>query len=154
MAVLLFQFYGICYSYNFLALNFLRCCVLSGQIILVCQFLDLLWISRASFWSFLSLIFLMKFSYVVSCFCPYFISGNKSMLVYACDCSNETLNRAKEIVDASNIVSIQQRFKTFYSDFAFTGFPKWLFCDSCRLILPHKQKDCLSSGWLTVLKNF
>ncbi|XP_015576535.2 tRNA N(3)-methylcytidine methyltransferase METTL6 [Ricinus communis] len=73
------------------------------------------------------------------------LRGNKRIFVYACDCSNETLDRAQEIVNASNIVSVQGRFKTFYSDFAFTGFPKWLLCDSCRLILPHKQEECLSS---------
>ncbi|XP_050221787.1 uncharacterized protein LOC126671982 [Mercurialis annua] len=73
------------------------------------------------------------------------LRGNKSIYVYACDCSNETLGRAKAIVDASDIVSVQQRFKAFYADFAVTGFPKWLLCHSCRGVLPQKQSECLSS---------
>ncbi|KAF2307014.1 hypothetical protein GH714_023297 [Hevea brasiliensis] len=73
------------------------------------------------------------------------LRGNKSIIVYACDCSTETLEKAKQIVDATDIVSVQNRFKPFYCDFAFTGFPKWFLCDSCPLIPPPKQQECFSS---------
>ncbi|KAJ4836211.1 hypothetical protein Tsubulata_021273 [Turnera subulata] len=60
-----------------------------------------------------------------TCFC----SGNKDIVVYACDCSNETLERARENVDSSNVVAGQARFRTFCCDFAATGFPRWLVYD-------------------------
>ncbi|GKV27315.1 hypothetical protein SLEP1_g59894 [Rubroshorea leprosula] len=60
------------------------------------------------------------------------LRGNKTIILYACDCSNETLERAKEFVAASNIVSLEHRFHPFYCDFATFGFPKWLSCGSCR----------------------
>lgn len=74
--------------------------------------------------------------------------GNKSMIVYACDCSTETLDTARQNVDAAEIASINDRFKPFYCDFALTKFPKWLICDSCR---SQKQHECSSPGFLLFL---
>lgn len=70
------------------------------------------------------------------------LRGNKDIIVYACDCSSETLERAKEIVHSSSIFAVQNRFHPFFCDFAFTGFPKWLVCDSCIESLSLKQQEC------------
>ncbi|XP_065853983.1 uncharacterized protein [Euphorbia lathyris] len=70
------------------------------------------------------------------------LRGNKSIAVYACDCCTETLDTAKQNVDAANIVSINHRFKPFHCDFAFTRFPKWLICNSCRSFFSNKQQQC------------
>ncbi|KAG5232668.1 methyltransferase protein [Salix suchowensis] len=72
------------------------------------------------------------------------LRGNKDIIVYACDCSSETLERAKEIVHSSSIFAVQNRFHPFFCDFAFTGFPKWLVCDSCIESLSLKQQECSS----------
>ncbi|GAV66780.1 Methyltransf_23 domain-containing protein [Cephalotus follicularis] len=72
------------------------------------------------------------------------LRGNRNVIVYACDCSCEILERAKEFVGASDLASVQQRFHPFYCDFSATGFPKWLACDSCRSFVPQKQHGCFS----------
>ncbi|KAJ6757377.1 METHYLTRANSFERASE-RELATED [Salix koriyanagi] len=72
------------------------------------------------------------------------LRGNKDIIVYACDCSSETLERAKEIVHSSSIFAVQNRFHPFFCDFACTGFPKWLVCDSCIESLSLKQQECSS----------
>ncbi|KDP23696.1 hypothetical protein JCGZ_23529 [Jatropha curcas] len=70
------------------------------------------------------------------------LRGNKNVIVYACDCSAETLQKAKEVADdAANIVSVQYRFKPFCCDFALSGFPKWLFCNSCKLAKKRFSSD-------------
>ncbi|CAK7341055.1 unnamed protein product [Dovyalis caffra] len=74
------------------------------------------------------------------------LRGNKDIIVYACDCSSETLERAKEIVHSTNIFIVQNRFHPFFCDFAFTGFPKWLVCDSCKEIFSLKQQQCSAEG--------
>ncbi|OMO72000.1 Methyltransferase-like protein [Corchorus capsularis] len=69
------------------------------------------------------------------------LRGNKKIVLYACDCSYETLERAKEFVAGSNIVLAEHRFRPFYCDFATTGFPKWLACEYRR---EPKDQNCLS----------
>ncbi|CAN1233391.1 tRNA N(3)-methylcytidine methyltransferase METTL6 [Linum perenne] len=54
------------------------------------------------------------------------LRGNKNISVYACDCSNQTLVRVKEILDA-NLADAVDRFFAFFCDFASTGFPGWHF---------------------------
>lgn len=74
----------------------------------------------------------------------FFCSGNKDIIVYACDCSSEILERTKEFVGASDIASVKNRFFPFYCDFCTTGFPDWLACNYCRGSQPQKQHDCFS----------
>ncbi|XWS58386.1 hypothetical protein CRYUN_Cryun08bG0029900 [Craigia yunnanensis] len=69
------------------------------------------------------------------------LRGNEKIILYACDCSNETLERAKEFVAASNVASVEHRLHPFYCDFATTGFPKWLACDYCREIFSLKDQS-------------
>ncbi|WCJ43827.1 Methyltransferase family protein [Euphorbia peplus] len=70
------------------------------------------------------------------------LRGNKSIRVYACDCSTQTLDIAKQNVDAAQILSVDHRFKSFHCDFAFTNFPSWLICNSCRSFFSDKQQQC------------
>ncbi|XP_004302075.1 PREDICTED: methyltransferase-like protein 6 [Fragaria vesca subsp. vesca] len=60
------------------------------------------------------------------------LRGNEKVTVYACDCSTEALERVKETIYASNIVSIEHRFHTFCCDFSTSGFPSWLACNPCQ----------------------
>ncbi|KAI5398215.1 hypothetical protein KIW84_063850 [Lathyrus oleraceus] len=61
---------------------------------------------------------------------------NKDVIVYACDCSDETLDRAKEIINANananGVDSFKHRFHTFCCDVSTNGFPNWLACNHCR----------------------
>lgn len=59
-------------------------------------------------------------------------SGNENIIVYACDCSTEALDRVKETIDASNIAAVEHRFHPFCHDFSVTAFPTWLACNPCR----------------------
>lgn len=59
------------------------------------------------------------------------LRGKDNILVFACDCSTEALERATEIIHASNVVSARTRFRPFCWDFSLCRFPKWLICDSC-----------------------
>ncbi|XP_022746450.1 methyltransferase-like protein 6 isoform X2 [Durio zibethinus] len=72
------------------------------------------------------------------------LRGNEKIILYACDCSNETLERAKEFIAASNVASVEHRLHPFYCDFATTGFPKFLACDYCREMFSCKDQNCLS----------
>ncbi|GMY20401.1 tRNA N(3)-methylcytidine methyltransferase METTL6 [Fagus crenata] len=71
------------------------------------------------------------------------LRGNEHIIVYACDCSSETLERAEEIIDAATVVSVRHRFRTFCCDFSVTGFPKWLVCHTCQEVFLQKQQNCL-----------
>ncbi|XVF57167.1 hypothetical protein PTKIN_Ptkin06aG0182500 [Pterospermum kingtungense] len=77
------------------------------------------------------------------------LRGNEKIILYACDCSNETLERAKEFIAASNIASVEHRLHPFYCDFARTGFPKWLACDYCREKISPRDQYCLSDAHKT-----
>ncbi|XWS64739.1 hypothetical protein CRYUN_Cryun05aG0029500 [Craigia yunnanensis] len=68
------------------------------------------------------------------------LRSNEKVIPYACDCSNETLERAKEFVAASNIAFGEHRFHPFYCHFATTGFPKWLACDYADKFLHSRIK--------------
>lgn len=52
--------------------------------------------------------------------------------VYACDCSVEALERAKQNLEYADIDYVMERFHPFCCDFSTIQFPKWLACDSCR----------------------
>ncbi|XP_057424483.1 uncharacterized protein LOC130718052 [Lotus japonicus] len=62
------------------------------------------------------------------------LRANKDVVVYACDCSNETLERAKEIISgsATGVASFKHRFHTFFCDFSTNGFPDWLAYNPCQ----------------------
>ncbi|KAG6599337.1 Methyltransferase-like protein 6 [Cucurbita argyrosperma subsp. argyrosperma] len=60
------------------------------------------------------------------------LRGNENIVIYACDCSTETLERAKEIINDVGIASLKDRFCPFYCDFSTSKFPTWLACNSCR----------------------
>ena len=77
--------------------------------------------------------------------------ANKDIVVYACDCSDETLDKAKEIINEnSNAVDLfMNRFHTFCCDFSTTGFPNWLACNPCRDKFL-QQQSCLS-GYFALL---
>ncbi|XP_043716812.1 tRNA N(3)-methylcytidine methyltransferase METTL6 [Telopea speciosissima] len=74
------------------------------------------------------------------------LRGKQSSAVYACDCSKEALDRAKEMIDAADGILIKDRFHPFVCDFSRNGFPKWLVCDSCRRDSLQKHRDFLSDG--------
>ncbi|QHO38254.1 Methyltransferase-like protein [Arachis hypogaea] len=72
------------------------------------------------------------------------LRANKDVIVYACDCSDETLERAKEILGAATIVAFSHRFRTFCCDVSTDGFPNWLVCNPCRDRVLQKPSMCLS----------
>lgn len=61
-----------------------------------------------------------------------FCSVKERTHVYACDCSVEALERAKENLECADIEHVMERFHPFCCDFSTTEFPKWLACDTCR----------------------
>lgn len=67
------------------------------------------------------------------------LRAKDSAIVYACDCSSEALERAKEIIHAANVNSPKHRFHPFCCDFSVNGFPKWLACNSCKETFLQKQ---------------
>ena len=83
-------------------------------------------------------------------------SGRDNIIIYACDCSNEALERANRMIEVSNVGSVAHRFHLFHYDFSTTGFPKWLACDSCKGNFLQKQHDQFSGCGLHIihLKNF
>lgn len=71
------------------------------------------------------------------------LRGNETIIVYACDCSNEALNRAKDMINAANLVSAMHRFHPFLCDFSTSRFPMWLACGSCRKsFFPKEYINC------------
>lgn len=74
----------------------------------------------------------------------YLFSGNKSISLYACDCSKEALERAKENIEAANINLAKERFYPFQCDFSASRFPNWLACTACRENFFQKQSMCIS----------
>ncbi|KAL8210572.1 hypothetical protein R6Q57_005009 [Mikania cordata] len=76
----------------------------------------------------------------------------ENVLVFACDCSTEALDRATEIIYASNAVSARSRFRPFCWDFSLCRFPKWLICDSCYETSLQKQNSEGDSTDITSLK--
>ncbi|XP_030520621.1 tRNA N(3)-methylcytidine methyltransferase METTL6 isoform X1 [Rhodamnia argentea] len=71
------------------------------------------------------------------------LRGNEDVIVYACDCSSEALEYAKEMLDSLNQASIGRRFHPFLCDFSLDGFPMWLACGPCRET--SLRKHCCSS---------
>ncbi|KAJ8526319.1 hypothetical protein K7X08_028796 [Anisodus acutangulus] len=74
------------------------------------------------------------------------LRGNKSISLYACDCSEEALERAKENIGAANINLGKERFHPFQCDFSASGFPNWLVCSSCCGSFFQKQNVCSSDA--------
>uniref|UniRef100_A0A803PZY1 Uncharacterized protein n=1 Tax=Cannabis sativa TaxID=3483 RepID=A0A803PZY1_CANSA len=72
------------------------------------------------------------------------LRGNENIIIYACDCSPEILERAKHIVDDSNVVALRHRFHPFYCDLSVTGFPSWLACNQCRDLNLQTHESCVS----------
>ncbi|KAF1879085.1 hypothetical protein Lal_00047757 [Lupinus albus] len=60
------------------------------------------------------------------------LRANKYVVIYACDCSNETLERAKEIISATKVVSYIHRIHTFCCDLSTDVFPNWLAYNPCQ----------------------
>lgn len=79
-------------------------------------------------------------------------SCKENILVYACDCSTEALERATENIHVSNVVSPKTRFLTFCWDFSTSRYPKWLLCDSCSETPFQKQNNERSITDITSLK--
>lgn len=61
-----------------------------------------------------------------------FCSSSPSITVYACDCSEDTLEKANEIVCSTKGVDVKDRFHPFVLDISKETFPDWLFCKSCQ----------------------
>ncbi|KAJ1694831.1 hypothetical protein LUZ63_011529 [Rhynchospora breviuscula] len=60
------------------------------------------------------------------------LRARESVVVYACDCSEEILEKAKEIVVTAKSITPKNRFVPFVLDFNNNEFPEWLFCTSCQ----------------------
>ncbi|KAJ3688890.1 hypothetical protein LUZ61_018054 [Rhynchospora tenuis] len=60
------------------------------------------------------------------------LRARESIVVYACDCSEEILEKAKEIVVTAKCITSNNRFVPFVLDFNNNEFPEWLFCTSCQ----------------------
>lgn len=69
------------------------------------------------------------------------LRANGSVVVYACDCSMDALERAREMVDAATPVSEACRFHAFYCDLSLESFPSWICCLSCRESFQAQAKD-------------
>lgn len=77
----------------------------------------------------------------------YFLcSGNENIIIYACDCSTETLERAKDILNDAGFASLKDRFHPFYCDFSISKFPTWLACNSCRGNTFQQQQSFTTPG--------
>ncbi|KAI3894501.1 hypothetical protein MKW92_033084 [Papaver armeniacum] len=70
------------------------------------------------------------------------LRGKHSTIVYACDCSPEALDRAKEIIETADGVSAKHRFCPFVCDFSVNKFPNWLICITCRRTSMKQLVDC------------
>ncbi|CDO99971.1 unnamed protein product [Coffea canephora] len=67
------------------------------------------------------------------------LRAKENIVVYACDCSNEALDRAKENIAAANLISAEHRYHPFLCDISTSGFPEWLACSSSQ------ERFCKSS---------
>ncbi|KAK4403940.1 tRNA N(3)-methylcytidine methyltransferase METTL2 [Sesamum angolense] len=89
------------------------------------------------------------------------LRGRESMMLYACDCSNEAIVRAKEIIGAANSISDKHRFHPFQCDFSTTGFPSWLACNICSALpldrMPKALAHCfavIKPGGLLLFRDY
>ncbi|RYR62688.1 hypothetical protein Ahy_A04g020408 isoform B [Arachis hypogaea] len=88
------------------------------------------------------------------------LRANKDVIVYACDCSDETLERAKEILGAATIVAFSHRFRTFCCDVSTDGFPNWLIFTLSAIPLermPRFIKECfdvLNPGGMVLFRDY
>ncbi|KAJ8506365.1 hypothetical protein OPV22_007251 [Ensete ventricosum] len=82
------------------------------------------------------------------------LRAKESIVVYACDCSEEVLQRAKEIVATTSDVSLDHRLHTFLLDFTVHKFPDWLFCFSCQRASSSKPVDLSSDSRERKMRKF
>ncbi|XP_051200730.1 uncharacterized protein [Lolium perenne] len=69
-----------------------------------------------------------------------------SITVYACDCSEDTLQKANEIVFNTQGVDAKDRFHPFLLDVSKEAFPDWLFCNWCQSLGAKAVDLSLDSG--------
>lgn len=62
----------------------------------------------------------------------FYLSAKQGIVVYACDCSSEVLEIAKEAIYSTNLVLVKHRFHPFLLDFSVNAFPDWFFCTNCQ----------------------
>ncbi|KAI4364555.1 hypothetical protein MLD38_020629 [Melastoma candidum] len=67
------------------------------------------------------------------------LRGNENVTLYACDCSVEALDYAKQVVDGSEVASFRDRFYPFQCDFSHDGFPSWLSSKPCQETTLHTE---------------
>ncbi|KAL0920500.1 hypothetical protein M5K25_009640 [Dendrobium thyrsiflorum] len=67
------------------------------------------------------------------------LRAKQNIIVYACDCSQDALDKAVEMVATSNFPSISHRFYPFLHDFSANGFPDWFLCSACQKCLLKKD---------------
>ncbi|KAF5180962.1 Methyltransferase-like protein [Thalictrum thalictroides] len=72
------------------------------------------------------------------------LRGNQGVVVYACDCSSEALERAKEMICTFDKHSFNQRFHPFICHFSQNGFPNWLICNLCRTSSTNEPIKCIA----------
>ncbi|XP_072959044.1 uncharacterized protein [Typha angustifolia] len=60
------------------------------------------------------------------------LRASQTIVVYGCDCSEDIIEKAKEIVATSNGVPVKNHFLPFVLDLSVDNFPDWLFCMSCQ----------------------
>ncbi|KAJ3678562.1 hypothetical protein LUZ60_002365 [Juncus effusus] len=58
------------------------------------------------------------------------LRARDSLVVYACDCSEEIIEKTKEFV--AEKIGIKNRLHAFVLDFSVDEFPNWLFCSACQ----------------------
>ncbi|XP_020591212.1 methyltransferase-like protein 6 [Phalaenopsis equestris] len=67
------------------------------------------------------------------------LRAKQNVIVYACDCSQDALDKAGEMVASSNFPSIKRQFYPFLLDFSVNRFPDWLLCTACQKSSLEKQ---------------
>uniref|UniRef100_A0A0A9G7X2 Methyltransferase domain-containing protein n=1 Tax=Arundo donax TaxID=35708 RepID=A0A0A9G7X2_ARUDO len=60
------------------------------------------------------------------------IRSSGSIIVFACDCSKDTLDKANAIMSNTKGIDIKDRFHSFVMDVSKETFPDWLFCKACQ----------------------
>lgn len=91
------------------------------------------------FFNYFLLLIFVYYSYEI-----FLCRANKDAIVYACDCSDETLEKAKEIIATIDVPSFRSRLNTFCCDFSTARFPNWLACNPCRDKFSQNKSHCFS----------
>ncbi|MQM08460.1 hypothetical protein Taro_041317 [Colocasia esculenta] len=72
------------------------------------------------------------------------LRAGENILVYACDCSSDALERAKEMIENAGDPSMKERFHPFLLDISVCGFAGELCCNSCRTSPITRSLECSS----------